>query len=99
MAARNRLDLRDDGLGGDTTAGDATWSGWFADTSNAGNYKFHFQATGHNMRGELVPREDYPLRDAQAHRAHTARPEWRALRRRLQKDLRNVQEAIAVLRP
>ncbi|NGO56120.1 vWA domain-containing protein [Allomesorhizobium camelthorni] len=56
--SQQNLDLRDDGLDGDTTAADATWSGWFADTGKAGNYKFLFKAIGRNMRGELVPRED-----------------------------------------
>ena len=40
---QQNLDLRDDGLDGDTTAADATWSGWFADTPRAGNKKKAFE--------------------------------------------------------
>jgi hypothetical protein len=56
--SQQTVDLRDDGLNGDTIASDATWSGWFDDTAKAGNYKFLFKAVGHNARGELTPRED-----------------------------------------
>jgi hypothetical protein len=50
--------LYDDGTHGDTTAGDAVWTGHFISTSQAGSYKFFFKASGHNDRGELAPRQD-----------------------------------------
>ena len=57
-SSQQTVALRDDGAGGDTTAADATWTGFFDDTAKAGNYKFHFKAIGKNTRGELAPRED-----------------------------------------
>ncbi len=51
------VSLRDDGSDADASAADGTWSNRFIQTGQPGVYKFYFQSTGYNERGELVPRE------------------------------------------
>lgn len=53
----NGITLYDDGTHGDVAAGDGTWTTKFGQTSQAGSYKFFFNAIGHNDRGELAPRQ------------------------------------------
>ena len=49
--------LYDDGTHGDVAAGDGTWTGKFAQTTQQGSYRFFFNAIGRNDRGELAPRQ------------------------------------------
>ena len=49
--------LYDDGSHNDNVAGDGVYTNTFSQTSLQGNYKFFFNATGLNERGELVPRQ------------------------------------------
>jgi hypothetical protein len=49
--------LYDDGSHGDAEASNGTWTNRFTQTGVPGVYKFLFQSTGHNERGELAPRE------------------------------------------
>lgn len=49
--------LYDDGTHGDQDVNDATWTNRFLQTGVPGVYKFFFQSTGNNERGELAPRE------------------------------------------
>lgn len=53
----NGITLYDDGTHGDVAASDGTWTTKFGQTSQAGSYKFFFNAIGHNDRGELAPRQ------------------------------------------
>jgi hypothetical protein len=49
--------LYDDGTHSDNTAGDGVYTNNYSQTALQGNYKFFFDATGINERGELVPRQ------------------------------------------
>ncbi len=51
------ITLFDDGTHGDAAAHDGTWTNVFGETAEAGSYKFFFNATGYNDRGELAPRQ------------------------------------------
>ena len=49
--------LYDDGTHNDNVAGDGVYTNSYSQTALQGNYKFFFDATGTNERGELVPRQ------------------------------------------
>jgi len=49
--------LFDDGSHNDDIAGDGVYTNTFSQTASEGSYKFFFDATGTNTRGELVPRQ------------------------------------------
>jgi len=50
--------LYDDGSHGDTVAGDGKYTGQFASLSRCGTYRVFVRAIGHNLRGELILREE-----------------------------------------
>lgn len=51
------ITLLDDGNNADANNADGTWTNRFIQTGLPGVYKFYFQSTGYNERGELAPRE------------------------------------------
>jgi hypothetical protein len=53
----NNFSLYDDGTHSDDVAADGIYTNSFSQTSLEGTYKFFFDATGKNERGELVPRQ------------------------------------------